>query len=225
VREAYARRAQQGHGDRYTHFNSGNLLMIQDRERAIIRALKAAGFFPLSERHILEVGCGAGYWLRQFIQWGAEPARVCGVELLRERAEEAIRRCPAAVQVLVGDAAQSPLQDHTFDLVCQFTVFTSILDDDTRRALAAEMLRLVKPNGLILWCDFRYHDARNPDVRGIGRAEIRRLFPDCGIRVRSLTLAPVIARTLAPVSWWLCETLNLLPLLRTHLLALIRPAT
>lgn len=221
-REASARRqAATGRGGRYTHFNPGNLLLIQERERAILHALSEAGCFPISQKDILEVGCGSGYWLRQFIQWGADPTRIHGLELLPQRALAARHRCPAGVRILIGDGARAPLISETFDLVCQFTVFTSILDETMRRDLASEMLRLVRHDGLILWCDLRYNNPFNKDVAGIGAREIRRLFPGREIRLRSLTLAPFLARTLAPWSWWLCETLNLMPFLRTHLLGVI----
>lgn len=222
IRQAYARRATADPGDRYTSFNPGNLFLIQERERAMLRSLREAGCFPLGQQDILEIGCGSGYGLRQFIQWGAEPRRLHGVELLPERAEEARHRCPAGVQILVGDAARTALPNEAFDLVCQFTVFTSILDAPLRRDLAGEMLRLVRPGGLILWCDFRYDNPSNKDVAGIGAREIARLFPGCEITLRSLTLAPFLARRIAPWSWWACEALSLLPFLRTHLLGMIR---
>ena len=40
-----------------------------------------------------------------------------------------------------------------------------------KQKVAAEMLRVVKPQGLILWYDFRYNNPRNSNVRGIGAAE------------------------------------------------------
>ena len=84
------------------------------------------------------------------------------------------------------------------------------------------MLRVLKSGGSILWYDFFLSNPRNPDVQGIGRNEIFRLFPGCEVISRRLTLAPPLARFLAPRSWPLCSFLARLRFLDTHYLALIR---
>ena len=52
----------------------------------------------------------------------------------------------------------------SFDFVFQSTVFTSILDSEVRKEVAGEMLRVLKPGGVILWYDFHVNNPRNPDV-------------------------------------------------------------
>jgi hypothetical protein len=84
------------------------------------------------------------------------------------------------------------------------------------------MVRIVKSDGLILWYDFRYDSPRNPNVRGIEKAEIRSLFPDCGIELHRVTLAPPLARGVVPISWIAALALEKIPLLRTHYLGVIR---
>jgi hypothetical protein len=49
----------------------------------------------------------------------------------------------------------------------QFTVFTSILDKDMKRNIAAEMLRVLKPKGVIIWYDYFVNNPKNSDVRGV----------------------------------------------------------
>ncbi|RME81612.1 MAG: SAM-dependent methyltransferase, partial [Zetaproteobacteria bacterium] len=50
-----------------------------------------------------------------------------------------------------------------------------------------------------------------------------RLFPDMALTMRRVTLAPPLARAIAPVSPWLAYTLErALPFLRTHALFLLR---
>src|SRR5262249_6763414 len=80
IRAAYARR----HGDDvlYSWFSPGYLFMAQEREREILTLLKRHNFEALKTRKILEIGCGAGYWLREFIKWGASPENIVGVDLL-----------------------------------------------------------------------------------------------------------------------------------------------
>ena len=124
---------------------------------------------------------------------------------------------PVVAQVL-------PYAGASFDLVAQMTVVSTILDPATRARVAGEMRRVLRPDGLILWYDLRRNSPGNLGVRAVGRAELDRLFPDCTIDTRSLTLVPPLARRLAPHAWWLAALLGALPPLQTHLLAGIRPA-
>ena len=49
----------------------------------------------------------------------------------------------------------------------QSTCFTSILDQEMKKSIAREVLRVLKDEGIILWYDFRYNNPKNPDVKGI----------------------------------------------------------
>jgi hypothetical protein len=106
--------------------------------------------------------------------------------------------------------------------VSAFTVFTSILDPLVKRAIADDMLRVLKPGGAILWYDFRFNNPANPNVRGIGGVEIRSLFRNCNVILKRVTLAPPIARRVVPVTWTGAALLEQVPWLRTHYVAVIR---
>lgn len=219
IRRVYATRQ----GDpRYSWFSHGHLYLVHERERHMLAALKRNGVSSLEDARILEIGCGTGYWLREFIKWGARPENIRGVDLLPDRIIEARTLCPGAVRCDCGDAAELSVPDEAFDLVIQSTVFTSILEPAMRRRVAAEMLRAVKRHGLILWYDFHVNNPRNPDVRGVTKREIRQLFPGCRIDLRRITLAPPLLRLLAPRSWLACYALGYLPWLCTHYLGTIR---
>ena len=213
---------QRRDGKRYSRFDPAELFSLQQRERYVLTLLKDYGRAALHAQRILEVGCGGGEWLRAMIQWGAAPENLVGIDLLPERVSEARRLCPSTVTILRGRANQLPLPDSHFDIVLQATVFTSILDASLKRDVAAEMLRVVKPAGLILWYDFHVNNPRNPDVRGITKAEIRSLFPGCRIDLRRVTLAPPITRAIARHSRTLCYLLENVAFLRTHYLGAIR---
>ena len=161
--------------------------MLQERERRLLELLKRAGVDSLKENRILEIGCGQGSWLRDLIQWGRSRENLTGIELLPDRADEARRLCPSGVQVVCGSAAQLDFPAESFDLVLQSTVFTSIQEDGLKAQVAAEMMRVVRPNGLILWYDFRVNNPRNPDVTGVGKTEILN-FP--GRRVDLFSITP-----------------------------------
>jgi len=91
-----------------------------------------------------------------------------------------------------------------------------------KRQIANEMLRKLRVDGMIVWYDFHVNNPANPDVRGIARAEIRRLFPDCRIHLEKLTLAPPLGRPIARMSHGLYRALSAIKPLCTHYLGIIR---
>ena len=220
IRAAYARRKEMD--ARYSWFNPAYQFMAHQRERAFLALLYRCGVTELDSRKILEVGCGTGQWLRNFVNWGARPENISGIDLLSDRVSRARRLCPPGVRIECASAAQLPFASEKFDLVLQSTVFTSILDQDLKRRVVAEMMRVVKPDGVILWYDYHVNNPWNPDVRGIKRREIGSLFPGCRIELQRMTLLPPLARRLAPYSFLACYFLEKVPLLCTHYLGIIR---
>jgi len=219
IQEAYARRKS---GRLYSRFNPGHLFLVQEREKRFVALLSRHGCVPLEEKRILEIGCGTGDLLRDFVKWGANPHNVAGVDLLPDRVSEALRLCPKEMRIARGNAANLSFPDGYFDLVIQSTVFTSVLDDQVKSQMASEMRRVVKPQGFIFWYDYHMNNPRNPDVRGVKSKEIRVLFPQCEIALQRITLAPPLARLLAPYSWLLCYFLSKVPWLCTHYIGVIR---
>lgn len=222
IRAAYAKR--QKDDARYSYFSMGNLFIMQEREQRLLTLLKRNGLTPLHTKKILEVGCGTGYWLRAFIQWGARPENITGLDLLVDRVAKARYLCPEAVRIVDGNAAELPFPDATFDLVVQSTVFTSVLDTIMKQKMASEMLRVVKADGFILWYDYHVNNPWNPDVRGVKRREISQLFPGCCIHLQRITLVPPLVRLLAPYSWFACYVLGKIPWLCTHYLGFMSKA-
>ncbi|MEK6235999.1 MAG: class I SAM-dependent methyltransferase [Planctomycetales bacterium] len=220
VRTVFADRRRDVDPDFYAFHHPANLFLRHGQERAIVWALNRLGMTPLRDKAVLDVGCGEGNWIAAFDFLGAPRERAAGVDLMEERVECCRRRFPQA-DVRVADAAKLPWDDESFDLVSQFTVFTSVLDDDLKQAIAAEMLRVLRPGGAIAWGDFLYNNPRNPNVRGIGMREIKRLFPGCVPCLRKVTLAPPLARRIVPVSWTLAAWLESLGIFNTHYFGLI----
>src|SRR5690606_20407090 len=122
--------------------------------------------------------------LLDLIRLGFRPEDLVGNELREDRLAEARACLPASVVLLAGDASALDLEDRSFDIVLQSTVFTSVLDDAFQERLAARMWSLVRPGGGILWYDFTWDNPRNPDVRGVSRRRVRRLFPGGSPRFR-----------------------------------------
>lgn len=205
----------------YSGLNPSYLFVIQQRERATIELCRKVGLSSLSNKRILEVGCGRGDVIQQMMFHRMESQQMHGVELLFNHLVDARKRF-AGANFVSADAQSLPYADHQFDLVLQYTVFSSILNDQIKQNIAEEMLRVLKPDGLVLWYDF-WLNPTNRQTKGIRLAEIHRLFPNCELVAQRVTLAPPIARKLVPISWTLSLLLEKLRLLNTHYLIAIKP--
>jgi SAM-dependent methyltransferase len=166
------------------------------------------------------VGYGSLGWLADLLSWGLCQADLHGVELDAVRAAVAREALPGA-DLRVGDAAELPWPHGSFRLVIASTLFTSILDAEVRRNVADEIVRVLAPDGVLLWYDFAVDNPRNPNVRRVTRRELAALFPTLRGPIRSVTLVPFLARAVAPRSWTVATLLEAVPFLRTHLLAVL----
>jgi SAM-dependent methyltransferase len=221
IRAEYARRARDPRlSGLYSLYRPDMQFFAQTRERATLGLLRDAGYEPLSDLEVLEMGCGVGGVMLDLLRWGADAAQLHGCDLLPGRVQQARKRLPASTSLATADGGALPYRSARFDLVLQFGVLTSILDPDLRQRMADELWRVLRPGGAVLWYDFRVQ-GRNPAVRAIHPREVRGLFPRGVLTARRVTLAPPISRRLASVSWLLCELLARIPWLRTHDLILI----
>lgn len=219
ISDRYARRSRRGLTSLYDLSRPANYMLLQERERRLIEWINASGLGPAGRVRLLEVGCGDGANLLQFLRLGFAPENLVGNDLLAERVEAARHRLPAALQVLAGNAVELEFPPGTFDVVFQSTVFSSILDDTLQSRLASHMWRLVRPGGGVLWYDFVYDNPGNPDVRGVRPDRIRQLFPESTPKVWRVTLAPPLARSVTRLSPIMYTLFNAFPFLRTHVMA------
>ncbi|HMS86410.1 MAG TPA: class I SAM-dependent methyltransferase [Nitrospira sp.] len=219
IKSVYAKRQE---SFQYSWFNQAHLFRVQELERRILAILRSMNLTHLQDKKILEIGCGQGQWLREFIKWGACPDNVTGIDILPARVSQARRLCPQGVQIYCGNAAKLSFGNASFDLVFQSAVFSSILDSEVKGMLAGEILRVLKDGGLILWYDFFFNNPSNSDVRGIRKREIAHLFPGCHIVFHRVSLAPPLSRLLAPYTWLGCYFLEQVQLFNTHYLAVIK---
>ena len=120
----------EGHGpldpkkEFYSLFRPGNLFLWQQRERALVRALRWAGVdrATIERLRILEVGCGAGGLLPQLVSYGATPRLLVGLDRDRARVREASSRHPG-IHFIVGDATQLPIESGRFGYRGTLTLF------------------------------------------------------------------------------------------------------
>lgn len=221
LREEYARRAVEGCGDiRYSLANPSYKWILADRRKEVVDILKRQRITDLSKLRILEVGCGAGGVIDELIDLGADPASSFGVDLLHDRLRAANMHLPAC-NWISADGQALPFEPDSFDMVLQFTAFSSILGKTTQEAMAAEILRVLKPGKGVLWYDFIWNPL-NRQTRGIPLAQLKQLFAGTQITSRRITLAPPLCRLLIPRFSWLSNALTKFAFLNSHLLAWIQ---
>lgn len=222
VAERYARRSR---NERYNRLRPDVWQTFQERQRVMLQLFAKHGINDVSKLNLTEVGCGGGGNLLELLQLGFAPERLQGLELLPNRFERARRVLPIATRLVLGDAAQAAIGPASQDLVLQAMVFSSLLDDQFQQRLADSMWRWVKPGGAVLWYDFTMNNPHNPDVRGVSVKRLRSFWPEARVEYRRLTLAPPLARIVCCWHPTLYHLLNVMPLLRTHVLAWVgKPA-
>jgi ubiquinone/menaquinone biosynthesis C-methylase UbiE len=183
--------------------------------------LRADGLTSLAGVRILDLGCGRGATLRQYLEYDADPSLLWGIDLFSQCIEQARRSSPG-IQFLCGSASELPFPDGSFDFISQFMLFTSVLDHGLKVEIAREINRVLAPGGRFLWYDFALNNVMNPDVRGIPLAEVRQLFPNFSITSRKITLAPPIGRAIGRCGPAIYHLLSRLRPLCTHYLCLLK---
>jgi len=150
-----------------------------ERRRALLLSEARSG------ERVLDLGCGAGRFVKALQEAGADPV---GVELAEAALERARAVAPGAELHRLEDDGTIPLGHHTVDLVWCSEVLEHAADAAT---LLHEARRVLKPGGRLL-VTVPYH-GRAKDVL-ISLARFERHFDPLGQHVRfftrrSLTLA------------------------------------
>lgn len=221
LRKTYERRSRPQIAQRYSRSNPGYLFALHEREATMAALLRFEGLTSLAGQRILDVGCGRGATLRQYLEYQADPGRMWGIDLMPAFVVQA-RSISPNLQILCGAASELPFPDASFDFISQFMLFTSVLDDEMRHRIAHEMDRVLAPGGRLLWYDFAFNNPRNPDVRGIRLGEVRRLFPRFSMASRRITLAPPLGRTIGRLGPVVYHVVSKMRFLCTHYLCLLK---
>ena len=95
ILEEYARRALTIPSDRYSLHKPENLFAHQQRARRLLRLLAGENLLPFGDRALLDVGCGDGQQLLDFVSWGARRGQLlCSAVAVRsKRRDQTRRRC------------------------------------------------------------------------------------------------------------------------------------
>jgi ubiquinone/menaquinone biosynthesis C-methylase UbiE len=125
-------------------------LFFVGRRRASFEALiDAAGVKPV--QHVLDVGCGTGYFARLLAQAVGNDGLVVGVdaspEMIRYASDRARRARNCQFQLGTAESLSFPAEH--FDVVVS-SLFMHHLPDDLQLAAVSEMRRVLRPGGTLL---------------------------------------------------------------------------
>lgn len=173
-------------------------------------------------KRVLDVGCGIGRWSCKL---AARGAIVTGVDLSPTMVAEAQRRAAARglaerCRFLAQDLARLEL-DGQFALILGVTVLQHILEPAALEAAVQRLASHLSPDGTLILLEAAPERAVTSCNSGIfrarQRAEYRRLFAACGLRVQAITGVDP-----APFKSWLLPHLQRIPrVLRAPALAAI----
>jgi SAM-dependent methyltransferase len=213
VRETYAGYDARQRDRLWDRSNPGFARLKSDSERVVIELLRAS--VAREGVAALDLGCGTGD-LQVLAGSSGLNLRWTGVDLLEDRIGTARERVPGATYV-VASAAALPFDDDAFDVATAITLFSSIPTDDVEAAAAREIGRVLRPGAWLVWYDLRWDNPSNPAVHGIGPRRLERLFPGWRSELRSITVAPPVARRLGRLTPVAYPLLHAIPSMRSHL--------
>ena len=214
VRNAYRDYAvDQRKGRAWDAANAGNSIM---RAEVLERILQETTVQRAAAAEVLDIGCGAGWWLLQLARADVSPQRLHGVDLIAERVERARGLVPAA-QVDVADATALPFEAGRFGIVLLLTTLSSAGGPARRRALLLEARRVLAPGGVLIVYEPRWPNPGNRHTNRIARRELRPCEGDL-VWHEPITVLPLIARRLGER----VRPLTRLRVLRSHRLTIIR---
>lgn len=143
-------------------------------DRANINALRKMEL-DRDKTRILDVGCGSGAGLIQFLRLGFRPDQLSGIDISQERIDDARRSLPN-VDLKCESAESLSFATGTFDIVFESTMFVLLPSEDMARSIASEMVRVTRPGGYLMLVDWRYSKPRSAVYKAMNSNRIADLF-------------------------------------------------
>lgn len=111
---------------------------------------------PQPEWQVLDVGCGTGTGLANYVEAGCT---VVGVDVSAAMLAKATARLGDRAELHLIEGGTLPFDGGRFDLVTTSMVLHEV-PAEARMALVTEMARVAKPDGRLLLIDFRFGSLR-----------------------------------------------------------------
>lgn len=155
-------------------------LFYEHNYNILVDALNAIDL-PLENSKVLDFGCGTGGWLRLLVEMGAKTKNLTGIDLSASRVATAKQNNPA-INWRQEKGDRISFASDQFDLVMQIVVFSSIININLARTLLAELQRVTKPGGYILWIDHKNNHSET--LSGYSIEQLSGYLPDCSLVYR-----------------------------------------
>lgn len=154
--------------------NRGVLFQVLAWETSLVQACYAMHHDPAGSQ-VLDVGCGSGGDLHLLLRLRYAPENITGIDVLPHRLSEARRLYPH-IRLIQGDASRMEFAAASFDLVFESTLFATLPDDTLSAGIAAEMLRVCRPQGYVLLADWWTPKPRDRNYKALTKRRVRELF-------------------------------------------------
>lgn len=118
------------------------------------QALASAGI-NLPGKQVLDVGCGYGYFVKRFIEWGAD--RVTGLDITDVSVRTLRESFPDHRFIQADISAASVPVEGQFDIVSAINVIFHIVEDGKFNQALENLCTYVKPNGHLILVDAFYN--------------------------------------------------------------------
>lgn len=161
--------------DQFYRNNKANFFKDRKWLRVEFPALYDATLPDAGPRRILEVGCGAGNTLFPVLQANQNPdLRITGVdfskqavEIVRTAEQFDLKFAEAHVWDLAEPTGALPpnIEPHSVDIIVMIFVFSALAPDQWKQAVA-NLERLLKPGGKILFRDYGRYDLTQLRFKG-----------------------------------------------------------
>lgn len=167
---------------------------LQGKRITARNLVRRAGLAPGAQ--VLDIGCGRGLLLIEAAR-GLADGHAVGIDLWnvadlsgnnRAAAESNARSEGVADRVTLvdGDMRRMPFDDGRFDIVLSSMAVHNIYDVTGRQQALGEILRVLRPGGVVLIQDFRHS------------AEYAKVFRAAGLSVRRRLVNPLL---MFPLTW------------------------
>tara|TARA_B100001250_G_scaffold411569_1_gene440552 strand:- start:2614 stop:3228 length:615 start_codon:yes stop_codon:yes gene_type:complete len=198
--------------------NKGDLSIKNERDKIFHQIVKNENLCIKNEE-ILDFGCGEGFVLNLFNNWGVKSNLLIGVDISKKRIDLAKSKFPQLRFIKISK--DLPFENNKFSLIIISTVFSSIINEKYRAYWASELDRVLKPNGSILFYDMKINNPFNRKTKKVTMSELATLFKGYEIKINSLTVWPHLARFLSIISRRFYPLLTKIKLLHTHFVAVL----
>lgn len=166
------------------------------------------GYFPLGKVKILDMGCGEGRFLRKFIDWGANPVNLSGIDINEGIIELARDLCAPGIDFTIGGGDCMPYADQSFDIIINVGVLQCIMNNDLFGAVAQECMRVLRDDGIMITCNItenalpKFFAAALVDhMRGVGKNDLETMFQGCAVNFENFPLNDMVTNEQVKQQW------------------------